>query len=440
MATGGIDAIPRAPGWMPLLGHAWPLRDPLGFLKSLRHTGDLVRVNFGTLPVVVPTSHELVHDVLLGNGYEKGRLYDRMELAVGGGLATNETNHMERRRAIQPVFADQYMEHYSAIMASRAQQVAGSLEAGQQVDVDKTMSAFAIGSLAECMFASELGQDAVDSVQRIIPVILQTMLARAVSPPWSDRWPVASNRRFIAAAKELRTVIDDVVARTSRSEVQHLDLLSLLLAAQDPETGLGLTPRDVRDELSTMQFAGTETTAATLTWAFHELAHHPEVEEAVVAEIDRVVGERPVTHADVAKLEITQKVVQEALRLHGVTMVMRRVKPEAPVTLGGYELPGGTEVVISLYAVNRHPDLYEDPEAFNPDRVQPPRKYRLAFGAGKRKCIGEGFSLMEATILLATVLRQWKLRPVPGHTVKEAVSAMAHAQSMPMTPQPRHSA
>lgn len=440
MVAGGIEAIPRAPGWIPVAGHAWPLRDPLGFLKSLRHTGDLVRVHFGTLPVVVPTSAELAHKALISNDFEKGRLYDRMELAVGGGLATNENTHMERRRAIQPVFVDRYMEHYGAVMAARARRVGDSFEADQRIDVDKVMSEFAVGALAECMFAAELGQGATESVQRIIPVILETMLARAVSPPWTDRWPVASNRRFIAAAKELRSVIDGVIERTSRSEAEHLDLLSLLMAAQDPETGLGLSPADVRDELATMQFAGTETTAATLTWTFHELARHPEVEAAVVAELDRVVGERPVTYADVARLPYTQRVVQEALRLHGVTMVMRRVRQDAPAKLGAYELPAGTEVVISLYAVNRHPGLYEDPETFDPDRPQPPHKYRLGFGAGKRKCIGEGFSLMEATILLATVLRRWKLRPVPGHTVTEAVSAMAHAKSMPMTVEPRNAA
>ncbi|WP_079132278.1 cytochrome P450 [Streptomyces nanshensis] len=440
MTAGGIAAIPRAPGWLPLIGHAVPLRNPLEFLKTLRHTGDLVRIHLGTLPVVVPTSHELVHEVLLGKGYEKGRLYDRMELAVGGGLATNETTHIPRRRAIQPVFNDEYMEHYSRIMAARAQRLSDSLRPGERIDVDKAMSGFAIGSLAECMFSSELGHDAVESVQRIIPVILETMLVRAVSPPVTDRWerwPMTSNSRFIEAARELRSVIDDVIERTSRSEEQQLDLVSLLMAAQDPETGLGLSLRDVRDELATMQFAGTETTAATLTWTFHELARQPRIQEAVVAEIDRVVGEDPVGYAHVGKLEYTQKVLQEALRLHGVTMVMRRVKKDAPVTLGGYELPAGTEVVLSLYAVNRHPGLYEDPEVFDPERDQPDRKYRLSFGAGKRKCIGEGFSLMEATILLATLLRRWRLEPVPGHTVKEAVSAMAHADSMPMTVHPR---
>jgi cytochrome P450 len=322
-------------------------------------------------------------------------------------------------------------------MATRARKLSDSLRPDQRLEVDKAMSGFAIGALAECMFSSELGASAVESVQRIIPVILETMLVRAVSPPVADRWPVSANRRFIAAARELRTVIDGVIAETGRSGSGRSDLVSLLMNAQDPETGLGLTLEDVRDELATMQFAGTETTAATLTWAFHELARHPDIEDKTVEEIDRVVGDRELTYEHVSRLVYVRKVVQEALRLHGVTMVMRRVRRDAPAVLGGYEIPAGTEVVASLYAVNRHPGLYKDPETFDPDREQPPHRVRLGFGTGRRKCIGEGFSLMEATILLATVLRRWRLRPVPGHTVKEAVAAMSHADSMPMTVTPR---
>jgi cytochrome P450 len=442
----GLQRVPRAPGAIPLLGHAWKLgRDPLEFLKSLRLAGDLVRVDLGTLPVYVATSAELVHEVTVtqARAFEKGRLYDRVRPLVGNGLATATGEvHRRNRRLIQPMFHRSRIAGYAEVMSHRALALAESWAPGQHIAVEQVMGEYAIETLAETMFSTDIGRPAVEAVRRNLPVILKNMLLRAASPKFLDSLPIRPNRDFDRAAESMRQVIDDVIATTRRSgQTGQPDLLSLLLDARDADTGDALTDEEVRDELVTILFAGTETTASTLTWAFHELARHPEAEKQVMAEVDDIVGTRPVTIDDIPRLVAIRRVLDEVIRLHGVTLLMRRTTE--PVELGGFTIPAGVEVAFSLYALHRDPALYTDPDRFDPDRWLPerradlPREGFVPFGAGARKCIGDAFSWTEATIALATILARWNLRPVPGHTTREAASAMAHPDHVPMEIVPR---
>ncbi|MEY9962532.1 cytochrome P450 [Streptacidiphilus sp. MAP12-16] len=440
------QSIPRALGGLPFLGHVWPLwRDPLGFVKSLRDTGDLVRVDLGTLPVVFVNSAELAHAVMVTHGpsFEKGRLFDRMRPLVGDGLATAGGKvHRRHRRLMQPAFHQARIAGYCDIMSDRARDLVDSWEPGQLIAVEQVMGEFAVGTLAATMFSAEIGRPAVEAVRRDVPIILKNMLLRAVSPQILDRLPIPPNRRFDAAAARLRQVIDDVIAATRHAgDTDQPDLLSTLLAARDADTGEALSDTEVRDELVTILFAGTETTASTLSWAFHEIGRHPEVEARLLAEVDAVVGDEPVRFEHVAQLAYLRRVLDEVIRLHGVTLLMRRATE--PVELGGVTLPAGTEVAFSLYALHQDPRLYTEPERFDPDRWLPerrdglPREAFVPFGSGARKCIGDAFSWAEITITLATVLARWRLRPVPGHTTREATAAMPHPDHLPMTVVPR---
>ncbi|GLF93340.1 cytochrome P450 [Streptomyces yaizuensis] len=442
MASVGLDRIPVAPGALPLIGHTLRLgRDPLGFLRSLRQTGELVQVRVGTLPVCFATSAALIHEITVerARSFEKGRLYDRVRPLVGNGLANASGElHRTHRRLIQPVFHHTRIAGYAQIMSRRAVELADSWAHGERLAVDKVMGEYAVETLAETMFSTDIGRPAVEAVRRDLPVILKNMLLRAASPRLFDRLPIRPNRDFDRATARMRSVIDTVVASTRRAgRTGQPDLLSLLLDARDEETGAGLTDEEVRDELVTILFAGTETTASTLAWAFHELARHPEIERQVVAEVDEVVGRRPVTAADIPRLTTVRRVLDETIRLHGVTLLMRRTTE--PVEIGGHLLPAGVETAFSLYAVHRDPAVYENPDRFDPDRWLPgrreavPRTAFVPFGAGTRKCIGDAFSWTEATIVLATVLARWRLRPTGDHVTREAASAMAHPDHVPMT-------
>ncbi|MGI5484554.1 cytochrome P450 [Streptomyces lavendofoliae] len=438
-----IASVPRVPGAVPLLGHALALwRDPLGFLSSLRRHGDLVRVDLGTMPMYVVTTPDLVHEVTVRQAakFEKGRFFDRLRPLAGNGLANADGElHRKHRRMIQPMFSRERITGYSEIMSANARSLADSWAPGDVIDLEPAMAGYAVETLARTLFSTDIGLPAVDAVRKNLPVLLTNLLIRAASPRMLDRLPIPANRRFDRAAAGLRAVIDEVVA-TSRAAgpTDHDDLLSLLLAARDEESGSRMSDVQVRDELATILFAGAETTAATLAWAFHELAARPDVEEELVAEIDRVVGDGPVTALHVPELKGIRRVIDEVVRLHGVTLLMRRTTE--PVTLGGVGMPAGTEVAFSLYALHRDPGLYENADRFDPDRWLPERQAEgpgrrayIPFGAGNRKCIGDLFVWTEATIAIATILRRWRLVPVPGHTPREVASAVAHADRIPMT-------
>lgn len=198
----------------------------------------------------------------------------------------------------------------------------------------------------------------------------------------------------------------------------------------------------MRDELVTILFAGTETSAATLTWAFHELAGNPEAEQRAVDEVHAVVGQGPVEAHHVPHLKYLAQVVDETARLHALPLLMRRAIE--PVELGGVTLPAGTEIGFSLYALHQDRRLYPDPQRFDPDRWAPensdgrPREAFIPFGAGARKCIGDTFARMEMTIGLATLLARWKLVPVEGVRIREVTAAVAHCDRMPMVPYARN--
>ncbi|WP_406733202.1 cytochrome P450 [Streptomyces sp. NBC_01794] len=448
LQTAEPRTVPRAPGAVPLLGHALKLwRDPLGFLKSLREQGDIVRVDLGTMPMYVVTSAKLVHEVTVthARSFEKGRFFDRLRPLAGNGLANADGElHRKHRRMVQPMFSKERIAGYSEIMSRNARALADSWQPGQVIELEQAMAGYAIETLAATMFSTDIGLPAVEAVRKNLPVLLKNLLIRAASPKLLDRLPIRANRDFDAAAANLREVIDLVVktARSSKAD-DPADLLSLLLAAQDAESGEALSDTEVRDELSTILFAGAETTAAMLAWTFHELAAHPEVEEQLVAEIREVVGDRPVTIEDIPRLEGIRRVLDEVIRLHGVTLLMRRTT--APVELGGITFPVGTEVAFSLYAIHRDPGLYAKADSFDPHRWLPERQAAaglgreayIPFGAGNRKCIGDTFVWTEATIAIATILARWQLVPAPGHAPKEVASAVAHADRIPMTVHPR---
>ncbi|AVZ70973.1 cytochrome P450 [Streptomyces lunaelactis] len=440
-----LAAIPRAPGGIPFLGHVLKLKsDPLAFLRSLRESGELVRVDIGSMPIYVATSARLINDVMVTQGrfFEKGRLFDRVRPLVGNGLATAGGEvHRRHRRLMQPMFHKERLAGYAEVMSERARALSDSWKPGQSIDVHQAMSEFAIETLAATLFSADIGRPAVEAVRRDLPIILKNMLVRAASPKILDKLPIW--RSFDNATASMRQVIDEVVATTREAgQSDQADLLSVLLAARDADTGEPLTDEEVRDELVTILFAGTETTASTLAWAIHHLAANPEVEEKLVAEIDEVVGNRPVTFDDVPRLVGIQRVLDEVIRLHGVVLLMRRTIE--PVELGGFRIPAGVEVAFSLYAMHRDPTLYPEPDTFVPDRWLPdrrgsiPREAVMPFGAGNRKCIGDAFSWTEATIALATILGRWKLRPEEGAKApREAAASMAHPDRVPMVVLPR---
>jgi cytochrome P450 len=212
----------------------------------------------------------------------------------------------------------------------------------------------------------------------------------------------------------------------------------MLMAARDPDTGAALSDLQLRNETITFLLAGHETTANALTWTFHLLSRHPEVEERLREEIHSVLGGRRPDLQDVAKLVYTKRVIQEAMRLYPpIWIIERRAIGEDEIA--GYKIPAGSSVVISPYALHRHPGFWERPEAFDPSRFEsPPPDAYIPFGAGPRFCIGHEFAMLEARLIVAMVLQAFRLRGVPGHPIEPMPDiTLRPRHGMKMTLHPR---
>ncbi|MET9885660.1 cytochrome P450 [Streptomyces sp. NPDC006430] len=444
--SGPVVHAPVAPGRLPLLGHALPLwRQPIAFLESLREHGEIVRLDIGTWPVHVLTSPEHVHAVLVQQApqFGRGRIFDRLRPMFGNGIVTTDGEfHRKQRRMIQPAFHRNHITEYAEVMCRTAEEMSTSWTAGREISMVTEARRYALSSVAEMIFSGDLSRPAIAEVHRSLPIVLEGMLLRAVMPKSLDRLPIPLNRRFDAAAARLRRIIDQVIAQYGAEEVERHDLLSLLLSSVDAETGSTMDPEQVRDEVIAIMFAGTETSATTLAWIFHELGRHPEVEERLHAEVDAVVGTRPVRPADLSRLPYANRVFQEALRLHSPLLFTRQALK--PLTLGGVSIPAGAELAYSPYALHRDPALFRDPTVFDPDRWAQgasggPRDHRyIPFGAGQHKCIGDSFAVAEILTAVASVASQWQLVPAPGVTVRELPAGMPQPSELPMIPVSRH--
>lgn len=439
-----LNTVPVAPGRWPLLGHVPRLlRDSLRFVPSLRDTGDIVRVDIGTWPVYFLTTPALVRQTLVEDArhFVKGRIFQWLRVILGQGLVTSDGDpHLRQRRLMQPMFRRDRIDGYAEIMSARAAALADSWRPGQTIDMDKAMVDLAANTIATALFSAELADHAVTEIQRDIPLLVKNLLVRTVMPKFLDRLPIPANRRYDQAAAQVRHVIDEVIADYHAHPEQRDDLLSLLMAARD-DTGAGMSDTQIRDEVVTILFAGTETTSVSMSCALYELARHPDVGERVHAEIDTVVGGHAVTRDHVRKLTYLNQILQEVTRLHTLLLIMRQSRTE--VTMGGVRLPPGTEVVYSPYALHRDPRSFPEPERFDPDRWLPERAATipagayLPFGAGNRMCIGDTFAWTEMTIALAEILRRWRPQLAEGSVPREVPAGVVQLNALPMTVHPR---
>jgi cytochrome P450 len=379
--------------------------------------------------VFVVLRADLIREVLVKHqkSFKKGPGFEAARIVLGDGLLTSEGEfHLRQRRMLQPAFHRRRVAAYGDIMVEEAARVGDAWHEGSERDVAVDMSGLALRVVSRALFGAELDDDAraigraVTEVGEFFDYLTIALL------PVLLRTPLPRVRRF-------RRGIDDLAAATARviaarragaaEEDGEGDLLSILLAARDVEgDGTGMSDEQVRDEALTLITAGHETTANGLTWTWHMLAQHPDVETRFHAELAEVLGGRSPGVADATALEYTEAVLLESMRLYPPAWGIER-RAVQDQEIGGYVIPAGAAVLMPTYVANRDPRVYPDPLRFDPDRflgpeaaARPDWAYPL-FGAGTRKCIGVGFAMLEAVIVLAELGRRYRLRPARGRDV-----------------------
>jgi cytochrome P450 len=290
--------------------------------------------------------------------------------------------------------------------------------------------------IIKTMFSSPI-DDKIPALSHAFQVASKFMLWRSqqmLQLPLSV--PIPRHVEYNRALKVLNETIYPLIADGRKHPKD--DLLGMMLEMRDADTGEGLSDLQARDEVVTIFFAGHETTAATLSWAFYLLSQHPEVEERLRAELRSVLNGRVPGFADLPKLTYMQQVIHEVLRLYPAAYLFAREAILDDV-LDGYRIPAQTLIFISPFVGHRDPKYWPDPERFDPERFTPeqvagrPRHVYYPFGEGPHVCIGNSFALMEMQLILAMALQRFRLRLIPGHPVAlkpEATLRPRHGMKM----------
>jgi cytochrome P450 len=429
VAPAATADIVRAPGGWPLLGHFLSVRrDPLGFMDSLRARGDLVAIALGPLRFVVVCDPALAHEVLTDlRTYDRtGAAYDRVRRAMGSGVATTTyADHRRQRLIMQPAFHARHLPGYTEVMRTQTGVLLDGWRDGDVVDMVEEMFRLTTSIALRSLFSSRLDPAEAEKLREAFEVFLRGSYTQ-VALPMLGRLPLPANRRYQAALRQWRRQVRDLIAAyrgsaeddgagQSGAEDGERDLMARLLAARGDE-GEGLTDEELSDQVAVLLIAGAETTSAALTWAIYLLCTHPEVLEAASAEADRVLGGGIAAWEHLPELELTGRVLQEAMRMYPPSWLLTRTATRE-TRLGGHRIPAGTMVLVSQYLLQHDPGVFPEPDRFDPDRwlgrgrslPATARQAYVPFGSGPTKCLGEQFATAEAVLALASLLTRWKL-------------------------------
>ena len=347
-----------------------------------------------------------VKRVLVGNhrNYTKGTGLDRVRILLGNGIMTSEGEFWRRQRyMMQPLFHRRVIARFAELVDAANARFLEKWETqarrGEPVNLTDDMSELTL----EIVLKSIFGRD------------LETLTRQPGGNPFDVvTKETVRDLRFAYRFRSLAKLVVLLMQQRRREPAEHFDFLAMLMDARDRDSGEPMTERALIDEVMTLVVAGHETTASALNWTWYLLSQHPGADARLHAEI-AAAPETPAASLDqVETLAYTSQVVNEALRLYPPGWLLSRRTLSADV-LGGFEVPGGTDVLFSPYLLHRHPRYWKEPEAFRPERFdaeqesERPRFAYMPFAAGPRHCIGETFALYEMLMHLYKVARHYRL-------------------------------
>jgi cytochrome P450 len=420
-----MKPVPGPASWLPGLSFLRFRRDPLKFFtETQREFGDIARFSFGPQQVYLVSHPSWIEDVLVTSAkkFHKGVALQRAKRLLGEGLLTAEGQaHLKQRRTIQPLFHRQQVQRFADAMVAHAVRWRESVAPDATIDVTHEMAALTLAIVGETLFSSNVQADADDVREALSAAVQSFGISFLPGVQYLEKLPLPMFVRVRKARERLDKVIHRVIAdrRAGGSDDPLLrgDLISMLLAARDPEnpSAPGMSDQQIRDEAMTIFLAGHETTANAMAWTWYLLGNSKRVEAKLHEELAHVLDGRTPAVEDVPKLEYTRAIVAESMRLYPPAWTMGRRAIERH-TIGGHPIDPGALVILSQWVVHHDPRWWDVPNDFRPERWQspPPRpKYAyFPFGGGSRICIGESFAWTEAILLLATIAQRWTFVPM----------------------------
>ncbi|MEO1412247.1 MAG: cytochrome P450 [Bacteroidota bacterium] len=431
--TASKASIPNYRGRNYLARNREFFRDPLHFaVDKYPDFGDFFRSHLLLRNIFFVSRPEGIKQVLQTQQkhYRKSPAYDQLKLALGNGLVTSEGDFWrQQRRLAQPAFYKTQLEAIYRMMQEVTEKYLDDFAQRQERQTTFNIAEEMMKVTADIVLASlfharlEEGGDTYDKLYRTVHDTQEYILYCVHHPhliPWT--YLNGQRRQFF---RDLR-VFDDIVYRMieerERSDQPPPDLLTMLIQARDADTGQGMTARQLRDEAITIFAAGHETSANALSWTLYLLVEHPAILARLREEVDAVLGDRTPTMADLRELTYTKQVIEEGMRHYPPAWALGREALQDTEILGE-RIPRKSIVFMNVYALHHHPEYWEAPQRFDPDRFAPERvKQRsrwqyLPFGAGPRMCIGNHFALMEMQLLLALLVRRYDFQLVSDRPV-----------------------
>ena len=425
----------RRRGFLEFVGELW------------REYGDVFQVRVGPRPLVFAIHPDAVEHVNVSRrqNYDKLASYDAVRRYVTGEGLVASTGEMWRRqrKLMSPFFTPRGVQAYAELMIRDGERLRDRWQAlarsGVEVEIAQEMTQVTASIILRAMFSTET-MKSIHEMKEAVETIVAYAHAQTSVPRIPHWMPTARNRKYRAARALVHRAITALIAERRATDEASWpdDLLSRLMKARDAETGQPMSENLLRDESITAFFAGHETTARTLTFAWYALASTPAIAARLHEELDGVLGDRLPTTDDLRRLPYTLQVVKEVLRLDPAAPFYVR-DAIGPDRLGDFDVPAGAAIMLSPYYTHRHAQFWEDPERFDPDRWTREREETRhvhayhPFAAGPRVCIGNNFSLLETHLLLAILAQRFTPRLRPRYQPRwEMQGVLNIANGLPM--------
>lgn len=418
-----------------------------GNLELMRKFGDVVHVRFPTDMMIFYRPNHIKH-VFRTNvlNYPKSVQYDALRPILGEGIFVSEGDVWTRqRRLLAPEFRENAVARFVQPIVECAERLFTEWDQAvgrRPVDFSEDMMRLTLWIIGRAMFKSEFLQEA-ETIGHSLEVCLAHATLQMLSAGLYKDWlPTRGNLEARKAEKAMNDAIRELIRRGRSGDLGTQDVLSRMMQAKDSETGTMMSDKQLLDETKSLVLAGHETTSLALSWTYYVLAQHPDIEEKLVEEAMRVLGDRTPLAQDVPKLVYARQVFLEVMRLYPpVPGVSRNAVVEDEVE--GIKVPAGQLVLVSPYATHRHPEYWREPNRFDPDRFSEkrigdiePYSY-MPFLLGRRQCLGEHFAMIEGPLLLAMMMRRYAFKRVsqekiatrPISTLRLAKPLVMHVQT-----------
>lgn len=429
---------PSPPGHF-LFGHLGELRrDVLSFYTRVaRDCGDVAVLRFGLKPVYLVNHPEMIEEILTSRNFIKHYALRMNRRLLGNGLLSSEGDFwLRQRRLIQPAFNRDHLNRYAETMIAYSERWAGVWRDGETRNVHADMRTLTMAIAAKTLFGADVEGQGPVVAQALIDV-MESFTSRLFSVlRLPETFPTPRNLRARRAVRRLDEILYGLI-HARRDSGRQDDLISILLEARDDDD-TGMTDQQLRDEAMTLFLAGHETTALALTYTLWLLGRHPDIQDRIRAEVGRAAGDGPITVAHLQRLTFTEWVALEGMRLYPPAYTIGRQAVEA-CEIGGYRLPAGATTLSNQWVVHRDSRWWDDPLSFRPDRWANNLQKRLPkfayfpFGGGPRVCIGNTFAMIELVLVLAALLRRWRVEAVTQELSFRPRMTLAPAKPVELT-------